>query len=50
MKAMRRFEQLLIPARDERGVVLVITLLVLVLLSLLGLSLMNASLSEKTIS
>ena len=50
MKTMRRFEQLLIPARDERGVVLVITLLVLVLLSLLGLSLMNASLSEKTIS
>ena len=50
MKAMRRFEQLLIPARDERGVVLVITLLVLVLLSLLGMSFMNASLSEKTIS
>jgi Tfp pilus assembly protein PilX len=50
MKAMRRFEKLPIPARDERGVVLVITLLVLVLLSLLGLSLMNASLSEKTIS
>src|SRR3989304_7814194 len=50
MKTSVPLKQLLIPGRDERGVVLVISLLVGVLLLLLGSQMMVASLTEKTIS